>query len=116
MTRTDEHLTAPQQVASGVVRAVLFCLIGFAGWTLGSMVGIGVGIAIDLVFLADQPSGPGATVMSTVWGTALIGSIAGLVGSICGSGLVWGDARAEAARWRPSHLSRGELDPPRWWI
>ena len=82
MTRIEEHSTGHQQVASGLLRAILFILVGFAGWTLGGMLGIGVGIAIDLAFLADQPSGPGATVMSTVWGTALIGSIAGLVGSI----------------------------------
>ena len=69
-------------MATLVVRLVLFAVVSLAGWVVGSLVGIVTGIAIDLLFLADQPSGPGATVVSTVWGTALIGAIVGLVGSI----------------------------------
>jgi hypothetical protein len=65
-----------------MMRLLLFAVVGIAGWMVGSVVGIAVGIGIDLVFLGDQPSGPGATVVSTVWGTAMIGAVVGLVGSI----------------------------------
>jgi hypothetical protein len=71
-----------QLLAAVVMRLLLFAVVGIAGWMVGSVVGIAVGIGIDLVFLGDQPSGPGATVVSTVWGTAMIGAIVGLVGSI----------------------------------
>lgn len=73
---------ARQHVLTGVVRLILFAVVGIAGWVFGSLVGLGIGIAIDLVLVAGQPSGPGATVVSTIWGTAFIGATVGLLGSI----------------------------------
>lgn len=64
------------------MRLVVFAVVGFAGWVVGSLVGIVIRIVIDLALLADQPSGPDATVVSTVWGSAFIGAVVGLVGSI----------------------------------
>lgn len=78
-------------MAAILIRLVLFAVVGVAGWMVGSMVGIAVGIGIDLVFLRDQPAGPGATVISAVWGTALIGAIVGLV-----SAVAWAASRTGA--------------------
>lgn len=69
-----------------MTRFVFFAVVGMAGWMVGSVAGIAVGIGIDFVFLGDQPSGPGATVVSTVRGTAFVGPIFGLVGSITWAG------------------------------
>lgn len=69
-------------MAAVVTRFAFFAVVGIAGWIVGSVVGIAVGIGVDLVFLGDQPSGPGATVVSTAWGTAFIGAVVGAVGSI----------------------------------
>jgi hypothetical protein len=74
--------TPVQHAFSVIARLILFTVVGIAGWTFGSLAGLVVGIGLDLVFLADQPSGAGATVVSTVWGTSLIGATIGLVGAV----------------------------------
>lgn len=69
-------------MATVVIRLLLLGIVGIAGWMLGSIAGIAVGIGIDLAFLSGQPSGPGTTSISTIWGTAVIGAIVGLVSAI----------------------------------
>lgn len=72
---------------------MLFLLAGVSGWVIGAILGTLVGVGVDLVFLADQPSGPGATVVSVVWGTALIGGIIGSIGAIAWLATRMGRAR-----------------------
>lgn len=69
-------------MAALVIRLALFAIVGLIGWLLGGTVGVFAGIGLDLFLLSEQPSGPGATVTSLVWGTGFIGAIAGMVGAV----------------------------------
>lgn len=73
-----------------LLRLVLFAVVGLIGWFVGGTIGVFAGAGLDLLVLADQPSGPGATVVSLVWGTGMIGAILGMVGSVMWLGIRMG--------------------------
>lgn len=53
-------------------RVLLFVGVAVAGWLAGSMVGLLVGIPVEL--LVVQPADPGAAVSAPSWGFAMIGA------------------------------------------
>lgn len=58
MTRTpDQSTKGPamgQHVVAGVVRLILFAIVGIGGWMIGGTIGAFAGVGLDLLLIGER--------------------------------------------------------------
>lgn len=71
-----------QHVVAGVVRLILFAIVGIGGWMIGGTIGAFAGVGLDLLLIGERAPEFGVAVSPFFWIGGWLGAIGGAAGSV----------------------------------